>query len=243
MKILFILHASFETPGYIEDWAEGKSYNLTYCSPFQGEKLPSGSPFDLIVSMGGPQSASSDLEKYPYLKEEVEFLRSALHAKIPIFGFCLGAQLIGEALGASTERSPHKEIGIFPIFLTKEGIQDPLLANLPQEFAVAHWHGDMPGLTKEAVVLAKSEGCPRQIVRYLPHAYGFQCHPEMTLQGIEELIKNCPEDLKLERYVQTREDLLAHDFYALNHNNLVCIFDNFLLLRKSWSSRQELIPQ
>ena len=244
MEILFILHVSFETPGYIENWAAQKNYKPTYCSPFKGEKLPRGSSFDLIVSMGGPQSAIQDLNKYPYLTDEVEFLRSALKAKVPVLGFCLGAQLLGEALGASTESSPHKEIGIFPIVLTEEGAQDPLLANLPREFAVTHWHSDMPGLTEDAVVLAKSEGCPRQIVRYLQYAYGFQCHPEMTLQNIQELIKNCPSDLmSADKYVQAPQDILSHDFYALSHNNMVSILENFLQLRKSWGGVLELVPE
>ncbi len=233
MKILCILHAPFETPGYIESWIAEKNYELTYCYSFTGEKLPRNSTFDLIITMGGPQSAASDLNKYPYLKDEVELLRHALKAKIPVFGFCLGAQLLGEALGAPTERSPHKEVGVFPILLTEKGMQDPLLANLPKEFAVTHWHSDMPGLTKEAVILAKSEGCPRQIVRYLPYAYGFQCHPEMTLQGAQELIENCPDDFTSDKYVQDPRDILAHDFYALSHNNMVCILENFLLLKNS----------
>jgi len=243
MHILIIQHAVFETPGYITDWATEKNYKLDYCSPFQGEKLPRGVSFDLVISIGGPQSASSDSNEFSYLKDEIDFLRAALKAKIPVLGFCLGAQLIGEALGASTERSPHKEIGIFPIQLTEEGLKDSLLNNLPEEFAVFHWHGDMPGLTTEAVVLAKSEGCPRQIVRYLKHAYGFQCHPEMTLQGVQELIKNCPNDFTSDKYVQTPEEMLAHDFYSLSRTNIVCILENFLLLRKSWNNALELVSE
>jgi GMP synthase (glutamine-hydrolysing) len=242
MKILFILHAPFETPGYIEDWATQKKCELSYSSPFKGEKLPHGSSFELIISMGGPQSAVFDLNKFPYLKDEVELLRSALKAKIPVFGFCLGAQLLGEALGEPAERSHHKEIGVFPILLTEKGMHDPLLANLPQELAVFHWHSDMLGLTKEAVVLAKSEGCPRQIVRYLPYAYGFQCHPEMTLQGAQELIKNCFEDFTSDKYVQTPREILEHDFHALNYKNIVYILENFLQLRQSWSNTLELVP-
>jgi GMP synthase (glutamine-hydrolysing) len=151
MRILFILHAPFETPGYIEDWAASKKCELSYSAPFKGEKLPHGSSFDIIVSMGGPQSAVSDLNKYLYLKDEVELMRGALKARTPVFGFCLGAQLLGEALGASAERSHHKEIGIFPILLTEKGMQDPLLANLSQELAVFHWHSDMPGLYRTPV--------------------------------------------------------------------------------------------
>lgn len=228
MKILYILHASFETPSYIESWASTKGYEQLYCSPYAGEAIYPLPSIDLIIVMGGPQS-TSNLEKYPYLKDEITLIRNALKAKIPVLGFCLGAQLLGEALGAPAEPSPFKEVGIFPITLTEEGIVDPLLANLSKEFLVPHWHNDMPGLTKESVVLAKSAGCPRQIIRYSPHAYGFQCHPEMTLQGVDELIKNCPDDFSPSQYVQTPQDMLSCDFHALNHQNIECILENFLV--------------
>lgn len=143
-------------------------------------------------------------------------------------GFCLGAQLIGEALHARAERSPFKEVGVFPVTLTDEGERDPLLANVPKEFSVFHWHNDMPGLTKEAVILAKSEGCPRQIIRYSPLAYGFQCHPEMTLQIADELMKHCSNDLVPGKYVQTGEEILGYDYYALNHLHMTQMLNNFL---------------
>jgi len=228
MKILFLLHAPFELPGIIESWASEKGFELSYVSPFAGEDLPRANlAVDLIISMGGPQSAVLDLSGYAYLNQEVDLIRNALKANIPVLGFCLGAQLIGEALGARTERSPHKEIGIHPITLTEEGILDPLLQGLPHTFLVPHWHSDMPGLTKEAKILASSSGCPRQIIRYLPHAYGFQCHPEMTQQIAQDLIKNCPNDFTSGDYIQTPEEILSSDFHALNYTHMIRILDNF----------------
>jgi len=233
MHLLFILHASFEGPGIVESWALAKGFQASCCSPFSGEKLPEWDRFNLIVSMGGPQSAALDQEKYPYLKEEIDFLRGALKAKVPVLGFCLGAQLIGEALGAHTERSPFKEIGVYPITLTKDGEDDPLLRGLPTTLLVPHWHGDMPGLTKECSVLAKSQGCPRQIIRYLPHAYGFQCHPEITEEVVKALIENCAEDFTKDTYVQTPEEILSHNFHTLNHDRMFNILNRFPLLTSS----------
>lgn len=226
MKILYLLHAPFELPGLIESWAAEKGYEQTYCSPYAGEAIPKRA-FDLIVVMGGPQSAV-DLDADPYLHDEAALIRLALKAKVPVLGFCLGAQLIGSALGAPAERSPNKEVGVFPITLTEHGKKDPLLAGIPQRFPVTHWHNDMPGLTKEAVVLATSAGCPRQIVRYASHAYGFQCHPEMTLQGIQGMITNCPNDFSPAKFVQSPKELLAHDYQAMNHQNMQRILENFL---------------
>src|SRR5580692_6270921 len=100
MKVLFILHAAFELPGIVESWASKKGFEISYSFPFAGDPLPqSGASVDLIISMGGPQSAISDLSKYSYLQDEVDLIRNAIKAKIPVFGFCLGAQLLGEALG------------------------------------------------------------------------------------------------------------------------------------------------
>ncbi|HSX13397.1 MAG TPA: hypothetical protein VLE96_03145 [Chlamydiales bacterium] len=226
MNILYLLHAAFELPGAIETWAVEKGFNQMYVSPFLGEPIPSHSSFDLIIAMGGPQSPLS-LDEAPYLKEEITLIRNAIKAGIPVLGFCLGAQLIGEALEASTERSPFKEVGVFPIELTEAGRLDPLLADLPSEFLVSHWHNDMPGLTKNAVVLATSPGCPRQIIRYAPHVYGFQCHPEITLQIADLLIKNCAEDLVPDKYVQSPEQFLNQDFHAINHT-MHQILNNFL---------------
>ncbi len=38
----------------------------------------------------------------------------------------------------------------------------------------------MPGLTDNSVIIAESDGCPRQIVRCGKYVYGFQTHMEFT---------------------------------------------------------------
>jgi GMP synthase (glutamine-hydrolysing) len=215
MKIQYILHAEFERPGIIEIWAKEKGFEEDFCRPFVGEKIPKVNGFDLLIVMGGPQSPLQ-LEEAPYLKDEIELIKETVDQNKPVLGFCLGAQLIGEALGGTTSRSPHKEVGVFPITLTEEGLQDSLLKGFPQQFDVVHWHNDMPGLTSASKILAYSEGCPRQIVRYLPNVYGFQCHPEITQVNMETMIKHCSDDLAPGRYVQGENTLLSHDYQKIN---------------------------
>lgn len=231
MKIQYILHADFELPGVIETWAKQNHFNENFCRPYANEKLPGSDEFDFLILMGGPQSPLN-LANAPYLKDEIDLIQKCLEAQIPLLGFCLGAQLIGEAFGARTEKSPNKEVGVFPITLTDEGKQDPILKNLPSQFHVVHWHNDMPGLTKESKILAASEGCPRQIVRYSSLAYGFQCHPEPTKQNIEEMIRCCPEDLKPGPYVQTAQELLSYDYKSINQM-MLHILDNLILSKFS----------
>ncbi len=227
LKIQFITHADFETPGVIWDWAARWGHETSIVKPYLGEKL-SRAQSDCLIVMGGPQSPLN-LEEAPYLRDEIEHIQSAISEKKRVFGFCLGAQLIGEALGARTERSPEKEIGIYPIELTEEGRKDPLFLDFPPRFDAIHWHSDMPGLTREAVILAQSEGCPRQVVRYAPGLYAFQCHLEITRAGIEDLIQACPDDLKSGRFIQSK-DALRMNHYEPIHQKMFTLLDRLISL-------------
>ncbi|MCB6543669.1 amidotransferase, partial [Desulfovibrio desulfuricans] len=90
----------------------------------------------------------------------------------------LGAQLLSVAYGAKYEHSPEREIGVYPVTLTSEGLTDPHVGEFGATLETGHWHGDMPGLTEDAVVLATSQGCPRQMIRFSPKHYAFQAHLE-----------------------------------------------------------------
>src|SRR5579862_1536272 len=175
MRIHIIIHASFEKPGVIETWATHKGHTISYTHTYLGEQLPDSSQIDFLIIMGGPQSPL-ELDKYPYLRDEMALTKLIINQKKVVLGICLGAQIIGESLGAKTERSPNKEIGVFPIHLTTEGNQDFIFKQFPESFDVMHWHNDMPGVPAGSTILAYSEGCPRQVIRYNERVYGLQCH-------------------------------------------------------------------
>ena len=228
MHILCITHADFETPGIIEDWAKNRNHSFKIQKPYKGEVLAKIDEFDFLILKGGPQSPTK-IEEFPYLNDEIVLAQNAISQNKKVLGFCLGAQIIGESLGAGTLRSPEKEVGVYPITLLPDAENDPVLKDLPTQFSVIHWHNDMPGLTDSAIVLAQSEGCPRQIVRYNQNTYGFQCHLEITLDGIKTMIDNVPEDLEPSKFTQTESDLLAQDYESINHR-MFNILDNFVQL-------------
>ena len=79
----------------------------------------------------------------------------------------------------------------------------------------------MPGLTDNAVVLATSQGCPRQIVRFSPKHYAFQAHLEFDPEAIDLLIAaDGEEHLRKQNkellFVQTPEQLRANDYSEMN---------------------------
>lgn len=215
MKILFVTHASFEQPGSIAAWAKTHDHETLEVKPYEGEALPAIDGYDMLVVMGGPQSPI-EIETYPYLKDEIVLVSQALKQKKRIVGVCLGAQLITEALGAATERSPNKEIGMYPLEVTSAAAADPVFSKFPSKFDVMHWHSDMPGVADGIELLAQSEGCPRQAFRYGDRVYGFQCHFELTKELVEGMIKHCDGDLKAGKYVMTPEQLMALDYSDIN---------------------------
>lgn len=227
MNILCITHADFETPGVIEQWGHERGHSFAIARPYKGETLPN--IFDVLIVMGGPQSPLKT-DEFPYLEAEIRLIKDAIEKDKKVLGFCLGAQLIGEALGAATERSPEKEIGVYPVILTDEGTQDPLLHGLSSQFPVIHWHNDMPGLTSDSKLLAYSAGCPRQIIRYKPTVYGFQCHLEITLDGMKTMIESVPEDLAPSTYTQTEKVLLEQDYNFINRM-MIELLDRFVQLQ------------
>ena len=77
----------------------------------------------------------------------------------------------------------------------------------------------MPGLSPEAEILAYSEWCPRQIVRYTPNVYGFQCHMEFNSQVMEGLIEEFEDEISDEShkpYVQSVSELRSKDYDQMN---------------------------
>jgi len=221
MRIHIVMHESFESPAAIEIWAKERGCTLSYTRLYLGDTFPEGCDFDFLTVMGGPQSPATTLEECPYFdaQKEIVFIKKAIELKKIILGVCLGAQFIGEALGAHFEHSLNREIGVFPVMLTEEGKQDPIFKTFPEKFMVGHWHGDMPGLTPESKVLAVSEGCPRQIVRYAPAIYGFQCHFEFTPEAIDAMIQNNAHELEEYKglpYIETANQLRSHDYSEMN---------------------------
>ena len=224
MRVHFILHETFEVPGAYLKWALERGHHITSTKVYEKESLPETiDGIDFLIVMGGPQSPDEDRENFPYYdpKAELAFMKEAIAADIYIVGVCLGAQLLSVAYGAKYEHSPEREIGVYPVTLTMEGLTDPHVSLFGETLETGHWHGDMPGLTKDAVVLATSQGCPRQIIRFSPKHYAFQAHLEFDPDAIELLIAADGEDKLREQseklpFVQTPEELRGNDYSEMN---------------------------
>ncbi|MCE0494882.1 type 1 glutamine amidotransferase [Vibrio salinus] len=220
MRIHFIIHEVFEAPGAYEYWANKNQHTITYSRVYEGDQLPETvENIDFLIVMGGPQNPATTIEECSHFnsKNEQAFIAKAIEKKKAVLGICLGSQLIGEALGAQYDHSPEKEIGKFPIFLTQNGLSHPLFSHFGQTLSVAHWHNDMPGLTRNAVIIAYSDGCPRQIVAYNDLVFGFQCHMEFTKEVVEQLIiHDTPQPGQKFPFVDSPDKLKNYDYDDMN---------------------------
>ena len=224
MKVHFVLHETFEVPGAYLKWAQERGHQVTTTKVYENETLPeSVDDIGFLIVMGGPQSPDEDREAFPYYdpQAEIQLIQKAIKADRYIVGVCLGAQLLSVAYGAKYERSLEREIGVFPITLTEAGLKDEYVKVLGPTLNTGHWHGDMPGLTEDAVVLATSQGCPRQIIRFSSKHYAFQAHLEFDPEAVELLIAADGEDVIEEQsskltFVQNPQAIRDYDYREMN---------------------------
>ncbi len=233
MHIHFVIHESYEGPGAFELWIKDKGFYQTSTRLYLGEQLPEQLCFDLLIVLGGPQSPLTTEAQCPYFNVnlEVSFISKCISVGKAIVGVCLGAQLIGEALGAKFEPSPYKEIGYFPITMTTKGKVNKLFKHFQSLEVVGHWHNDMPGLLSTSKVLAHSKGCPRQIVEYSDTIYGFQCHLEFTKDSVKDLLNTAFDATLVNGNKWVHEATEIMEFKTNDMNNLLYKFLDNLVIR------------
>lgn len=224
MKIHLLQHDPEEGLGSIEDWAKAHEHTLTVTRFFADEALPTMDAFDWLIIMGGPMNVYEVVE-HPWLIAEKKFIRQAIRENKIVLGVCLGAQLISDVMGGPVRRNEQSEIGWFPVQLTEEGKQSALLADLPQEFTVLHWHGDTFALPPGAVHLARSAGCANQAFSIGNRVLGLQFHLEFTPEVARDML-NSGEPLGQDTYIQRSEEILEQpERFSDSHKLMHAILD------------------
>jgi GMP synthase (glutamine-hydrolysing) len=156
--------------------------------PDRGEPLPD----DLegvhgLVVLGGSMAAWED-DAAPWLPQTRKLLALGVETGVPVFGICLGAQLLAHATGGRVEPGEHGiEAGLSAVVPTADADGDPLLAALPATgFVGAQGHHDaIVELPPGAVLVATGTPYPHQAFRLGPTAWGVQYHPEVTADDFD----------------------------------------------------------
>ncbi|MBI5416352.1 type 1 glutamine amidotransferase [Candidatus Poribacteria bacterium] len=220
MKLHYLQHVLFEDIANIREWAQNKNYLISKTLLYNNETLPDISDFDWLVVMGGPMNIYEE-NKYPWLIKEKKFIEKSITAGKIVIGICLGAQLIADVLGAKITKNKYKEIGWFPVTLSKGEKNISILNDIPDLFTAFHWHGDTFEIPKDAIKIAKSKACENQAFIYNNHVLGLQFHLESSVDSINKLIENCNDELIDGKYIQKSKEIISQFGNIQNINNIM----------------------
>lgn len=157
--------------------------------------LPAGlSDFDGLIFTGSTLKVA---EGTPAVTRQLDLMRSALEAGLPVFGSCWGVQVAATVTGGRAAENPRgPEYGFArAISATAEGRTHPMLAGRP-----AAW--DAPAIHSDAVlepppgarVLAGNRVLGIQALEIRHGAgwfWGTQYHPELDLHELAAMLRLC----------------------------------------------------
>lgn len=205
MNCFWLQHVPFEGPGLIADWMQSRGHKFHRVALWADDDLPDPDTVDGLVIMGGPMNVDEHAA-YPWLADEIRFIRAVVDAGKPVLGICLGGQLMARALGAAVRAGGEPEIGWFE---TRRVARHPLLARVPNRFMAYHWHGDSFDIPAGAERVLESDACANQGFVYGDRALALQCHLETTQHSAQAIIDNTT--WQISPTAQSAETMLGAD--------------------------------
>ena len=135
-RILCVLHQAHSTTGQVGVALRQLGHRVQVVRPLVGQRMPRQMrQFDGMIVFGGPMSANDDhLSGIP---AELQAIERWMHMDRPVWGICLGAQLMARVLGSQVYSHPENqvEVGWYPInpclLYTSPSPRDGLLSRMP----------------------------------------------------------------------------------------------------------------
>ncbi len=109
-RAVVLQHQDDAPPGLLEVWAGHRGLTLEVLRP---DRDPLPDPGDVraacAIVLGSDASVAARTE--PWIAPELDWLRGADAAGLPVLGICFGAQALAAALGGDVRRAAAPEIG------------------------------------------------------------------------------------------------------------------------------------
>jgi GMP synthase (glutamine-hydrolysing) len=191
-RILSVIHGENARAGVFGEEVLAEGHELEERSWALGDPPGDVAEYDGVLVLGGAMNVH-ELDGHPWIPDETRAVERALDRGIPVFGVCLGSQLLGAVAGAHVSRVATPEIGWFDVETTAAAPFDPLLRNLPERFTAYQWHSYQCDLPAGATALAQSPVC-LQAYRLGDAAWGTQFHAEVTREICESWISRFDTD-------------------------------------------------
>jgi GMP synthase (glutamine-hydrolysing) len=194
---LVLRHAPEIHLGNLEQVLLEHDYSVRYIDTVAGADVRAIDPAeaDLLVVLGG-EMGPYEVEAFPVLADEIGLLSERLAAQRPVFGVCLGAQLMASALGSAVYRGPTNEIGYRDVEPTEAGHTGPLrhVSGVP----MMQWHSDTFDLPAGTTRLAGSAAYGTEAFAIGDWALAVQFHPEVTAEMHESWLASSESELRAE---------------------------------------------
>ena len=176
-----IRHILFEDAGTLEGVLAERGVDLTYLEAGVDDLSPARDA-DLLVILGGPIGIY-EVDRYPFLKEELSIIEAAVKKGVPAVGICLGAQALAAVLGARVYPNTVVELGWDELTFTDEGKASPIGVLVGHR--ILNWHGDTFDLPAGATRLASTDPTPNQAFMHGPNVLALQFHAELPVRDLE----------------------------------------------------------
>ncbi|MGK2881015.1 MAG: type 1 glutamine amidotransferase [Mycobacterium sp.] len=131
--------------------------------------FPDPRDVDVIVPLGARWPVYNQALRSTWVGAEMQMLRNADGAGVPVLGVCFGGQLLAQTFGGTVARSPAPEIGWYPV-----DTDDPGLVAPGPWF---EWHFDRFTVPPGATQVARNACAAQAFV--LRRNMGLQFHPEV----------------------------------------------------------------
>jgi GMP synthase-like glutamine amidotransferase len=194
MRVLSVTHGPSVPGGVFEETVERSGHRLDRWSvPVAAVPAPAAE-YDAVLVFGGAMHPDEDA-RLAWLEPELDWLRDAVVAGVPLLGVCLGAQLIARAAGGWVGRADEPEVGWLAVELTGAGRDDPVLGALPPRFEAFQWHHYTFQVPDGGAELAASSVCTQAFAA--GRARGIQFHAEVTREIIATWIAQDGHELPM----------------------------------------------
>jgi len=140
--------------------------------------------FDLVVPLGAVYTLYDDEQVGTWIDRELDLLRDADAAGLPVLGVCFGAQALSAAHGGKVYRAGAPEVG----YSTIETFDAARIPPGPW----MQWHYDVCTVPDGAELLAVSDAGPQAFT--LRRNLALQFHPEVTVAMIDNWLDLDRED-------------------------------------------------
>ena len=196
MRVLSVTHGPTVPGGVFDEAVESAGHALERWVVPDGGTPDAPASYGAVMVFGGSMHPDQD-DRFKWLAHEEQFLQEVLASDVPVFGVCLGAQMLARAAGGRVRPASEPEIGWLDVSLTEEGVEDGVLGRLPRTATVFQWHHYTFDVPAGAVELAQSPVCTQAFRLAGRDAWGIQFHAEATLAMVETWTEEDPDELPL----------------------------------------------